>query len=81
MWYAVIESDTGRLLSTGTVLERHNFPEAGVDVVELGDDHTADGKVWDEAARAFVPAPPPPVVPELVWNPDARMFLPREAGA
>ena len=59
MWYGLVEKETGRLHSLGTVLS----PEisAAYEVVELGDDFDARGQHWDEHERRFMPGGDPMV--------------------
>lgn len=62
MWYAVIDTATGRLRSVGTVLPQA-LPD-GLSAFELGETRPdLDAQMWDESTRAFMPRPPklPPV--------------------
>lgn len=57
MWYAVYRSDSGALVSVGTVLA-DPLPE-GLEVREYADWPVG---AWDAETRSFVIQPPPPVV-------------------
>lgn len=61
-WFGIIESDTGKLVSTGTVLADELPP--GMEIIELGTEGPPEGKIWDPASRGFVDPPAPPVSPE-----------------
>lgn len=54
-WFLIIEKDTGKLRSQGTVLGDKIDP--AYEVVELPD-QPKDSEMWDENARRFVPRPP-----------------------
>ncbi len=54
-WYAVYETDTGRLVSLGTVLAEP-FP-AGLSTVALSAEPDLPTAMWDAPTRAFVPRP------------------------
>ena len=55
MWYAVVETKTGRLHSTGTILA-DPMPKQ-YEVIELGEDwqDTID-KEWDPKTKTFIPS-------------------------
>ena len=63
-WYAVYETDNGRLVSVGTVL-----PDPGVGpgltALLLGTNPPLDNTMWDPATRTFI-ARPAPVLNDLV---------------
>lgn len=52
MWYAIIETETGRLHSVGTVLAEETPSQYTVQ--ELGEDFVQAGKEWDTENRMFV---------------------------
>jgi hypothetical protein len=54
MWYAVVEKATGKLYATSTEsVLAEKIPHA-YRVIELGDDWTDEGKVWDVQSESFV---------------------------
>ena len=53
MWYAIIETATGRLHSVATVLAEE-MPEEYT-VIELGENFSSAGKEWDTEKLGFVP--------------------------
>jgi len=63
MWYAVVESTTGRLLSLGDVRPEvrpgQTIVEIGATLPDLGQ------RMWDEASRTFILRPVPVFVDRL----------------
>lgn len=53
MWYAIVETATGRLHSVATILAEE-MPEKYT-VLELGEDFSQAGKEWDTEKLGFVP--------------------------
>ena len=52
MWYAVVEKATGRLHATSSELAV-KIPDT-YKVIELGEDWSDEGKVWDILSQSFV---------------------------
>lgn len=75
MWYAIHDTDTGRLRSLGTVLP--GMLPAGLTVLELGDTRPdMDGLMWDAATRALVARPAPALLIDRLDDiQDAPAFL------
>lgn len=61
-WFGIVESSSGDLVSTGTVLADELPP--GLEIIELGTEGPPEGKVWDPETRAFIDPAAPPVSPE-----------------
>src|SRR5690606_33833852 len=63
MHYAIFRTSDGALVSTGTVIaDAETLTAKGLEAVELGDDWSPAGLVWDAEPRAFIETAAEPTV-------------------
>lgn len=74
MWYAIFETATGNLISTGTVIEK-KYP-ARLTVIELGEAFDDSDKDWNPATRTFSIRPTVDPRAHIVEKIDALMADP-----
>lgn len=81
MWYAVVDSTTGRLESVGqSKASDERLATRGLETIELAGEPNRN-EMWDEATRAFVPRPPKiriDRVDELLADPSFARLTPRQ---